>query len=212
MPLSSADPGSHELLRLFPSYRWEKFPREKAAERKSHRWVMEELLSPACYFTAFPKPMLLTNSTSQHWAPSAGLSRYQWLKATHGTCPAIVPVSQRKNIRPTELMPAVLCSGNLNSQTSGVRSELFPAPCCYQGFWDSLWTQVWQIIDTLLRTSLICLSAMRTGVCYTFSYAECRILWISGTVGTGQLISSPVLSMPKAAFAPPSFIKPHLPL
>lgn len=126
----------------------------KVSQRKSSRaevtWLgNEELLSPACCFTAFPKPMLLTNSTSQHGAPSAGLSRYQWLKATHGPCPAVVPVSQRKNIGPTELMPAVLCCGNLNSQTSGVRSELFPSPCCLQGFWDSPWTQVWQIIDTM---------------------------------------------------------------
>lgn len=54
------------------------------SQRKSSRAKVTSLgngraaLSPTCSFTAFPKPMLfLTNSTSQYWAPSSGLSPYQ---------------------------------------------------------------------------------------------------------------------------------------
>lgn len=80
-----------------------------ASQRKSSRAEVTSLgngraaLGPACYFSAFLR--LLTNSASQPWAPSAGLSPCQRLKAAQGPCPAIVPVPQRKRAH------AVLCCG-----------------------------------------------------------------------------------------------------
>lgn len=148
-------------------------------------------------FLLLLRPMLLTNSASQHWAPSAGLSPCQRLKATQGPCPAIVPVPQRKRAH------AVLCCG-VWSQEWALPHHPVDVPRVSV---TPLWTHAWQIINTLLSTTLICPSVMRTGICYTSSFPECRIFWISGTVGTSQLIPSPVLSVPKAAFTPPSLYK-----
>lgn len=125
-------------------------------------------LSPACYFTAFLRPMLLTNSASQHWAPSAGLSPYQRLKATQGTCPAMSLFHRGRTS--AQRAHAVLCCGVWSQKwalphhpVDVTRVSVTP-----------LWTHVWQITDTLLRTTLICLSVMRTGICYTFSFPDFR--------------------------------------
>lgn len=89
-----------------------------ASQRKSSRAEVTSLgngkaaLGPACYFSAFLR--LLTNSASQPWAPSAGLSPCQRLKATQG-----LALQLSLFHRGRELM---LCS----AVGSGVRSELFP--------------------------------------------------------------------------------------